>query len=135
MNDETAAELTGRVKHDLGKYIAFESRWLPADCSEEDLLTALQSDILRTASGPAVVKSAFQIWNGLRASLVSAVGSDAVDPIQQLMNDLEQFLPLLEVSKAPPGCLDELQKVREIAKSIGAALSVLHKETKGRQSG
>ncbi len=135
MNDETAAELTGRAKHDLGKYIAFECRWLPDDCSEDDLLIALQSDILRTASGPSVVKSAFEIWNELRPSLVSAVGSDAVDPIEQLMTELEQFLPLLQVSKAPHGCLDKLQKIREIAKSIGAALSVLHRETKGRQSG
>ena len=85
MNDETAAELTGRAKHDLGKYIAFECRWLPDDCSEDDLLIALQSDILRTASGPSVVKSAFEIWNELRPSLVSAF-TNAIIPTSAAAN-------------------------------------------------
>lgn len=132
VNDETAAELTARAKHDLGKYIGFESRWLADDCSDHELLTALQSDIIRTASGPVQVKSAFDIWRGLYSPLVSAVGSDSVEPIERLMTELEQFLPLLGASSAPDGCRGDLDRVRVVAQAVGKALSVLHKETRGR---
>ena len=132
MTSESPSELTARAKHDLGKYIAFESRWLPADCSDSELLTALQSDILRTANSPTEVKTAFDIWGGLYSTLVSVVGTDSVEPVQKLMSELEQFLPLIRASSAPDGCRGELDRARFVAQAVGKALSNLHKETKER---
>lgn len=132
MTSESPLELTARAKHDLGKYIAFESRWLPDDCSDNELLMALQSDILRTASSPSGVKSAFDIWRGLYSKLISALGSESVESVQELMAELEQFLPLLGSSSAPVGSRGKLDRARYIAQAVGKVLSNLHKETKER---
>lgn len=131
VNIESPAEITAMAKHDLGKYIAFESRWLSDDCSDEELIQALQSDILRTANSPSQVKSAFDIWEDIRPALVSAVGAEQVGPVATLMNELEQYLPMIDDYSLAKGCRDDLERVRDVANSIGKALSVLHRETKG----
>lgn len=66
------AEATARAKHDLGKYVAFQLRWLTSDCSDADLLEALQADVLNTRRGPDGSESAMSIWTRLKPELAGA---------------------------------------------------------------
>lgn len=51
-----------RLKHDLGKYIALQQRWLPAEASRSDRLDALRSDLLHTRRGPDGSVDAHTVW-------------------------------------------------------------------------
>lgn len=65
-------ETVARLKHDLGKYVCFQARWLAPDASFDDVRAALEADLLATRRGPDGVVSAPDVWAGLRAPLVGA---------------------------------------------------------------
>lgn len=50
------------ARHDLGKYICMNQRWLEEDAPHAQGVEALQADLLRTQSGPAGDRSAFELW-------------------------------------------------------------------------
>ena len=54
--------LTARLKHDLGKYIAFGARWLPDDAPLAERRDALRSDLVGTRRGPDGVQDALAVW-------------------------------------------------------------------------
>lgn len=59
-----------RIKHDLGKYVAFQARWLPVDPPAEELRAALEADLLSTRRGPGATLDALAVWQSFRAPLV-----------------------------------------------------------------
>ena len=70
---ELRAELRERLeglRHDLGKYVVFQLRWLPPEPSDGELREALEADLARTRSGGGLVESAPQLWARLRPPLV-----------------------------------------------------------------
>lgn len=63
------ADWVGRLKHDLGKYISFQARWLEADAGSDARRQALRDDLLRTRRGPAGEASAAAVWRSFQARL------------------------------------------------------------------
>ncbi|TNE84436.1 MAG: hypothetical protein EP330_29935 [Deltaproteobacteria bacterium] len=59
-----------RIKHDLGKYVAFQVRWLDDDADDEELREALTADLLATRRGPEGQVDVLTVWAGFRAGLV-----------------------------------------------------------------
>lgn len=67
MDSREAAE---RVRHDLGKYVHLEARWLGEDANEGELREALASDLLRTRRDPSGDQRCDEVWARLRPSVV-----------------------------------------------------------------
>jgi hypothetical protein len=92
------AEEVARIRHDLGKYVAFELRWLPPDADAESLRAALRADVAATRRDGALVETAPGLWERLRPSL-AALGDDpdvaAVDAAVAILRDL---IPDLETA-------------------------------------
>lgn len=60
------------ARHDLGKYICMNQRWLGEQSPLPERMEALQADLLRTQSGPKGDLDAFSLWSRLRPGLVGA---------------------------------------------------------------
>lgn len=75
----SVAEAASRARHDLGKYVCFQVRWLPEDADDDALRGALRDDLLRTRRGPQGEEGAAQVWAGFRAELKDAPGFLAID--------------------------------------------------------
>ena len=54
------------LRHDLGKYIQFEQRFLEEPVAEAALRQALRADLLATRRGAAGSEAAWQVWAQLR---------------------------------------------------------------------
>ena len=65
-------DLADRVRHDLGKYVTFSSRFLADDAPLAERRAALRDDLLRTRRGPAGEATAAEVWAGLRGELGEA---------------------------------------------------------------
>lgn len=75
MDDATQralAEHLDRVRHDLGRYVAFAVRGLAPDAPLAERLDALRADLWSTRRSPQGVIDAPTLWAELRAPLVGA---------------------------------------------------------------
>lgn len=77
-------EAANRVRHDLGKYVHLEARWLDHEASEEELREALAHDLCRTRRGPEGDESCVELWARLRPSVAALDVGD----IDRLVADL-----------------------------------------------
>src|SRR5688572_26385516 len=77
-----------RARHDLGKYAAFQLRWVGADAPVAELREALRADLLHT-QGERDVAS---VWAELRAPLADAGIAD----VDTLVADLADRAARLE---------------------------------------
>ena len=59
-----------RLKHDLGKYIGLQSRWLGADASLSQRVSALRKDLLETRRSPEGTWDAVCLWQQFRPLLM-----------------------------------------------------------------
>ncbi|MFT5585309.1 MAG: hypothetical protein ACI9VR_002897 [Cognaticolwellia sp.] len=66
------------ARHDLGKYICINQRWLGEQSALSERIEALQADLLRTQSGPGGTVDAFALWARLRPPLEGA-GSELAE--------------------------------------------------------
>ncbi len=110
LRDWTALALHARrLRHDLGKYVAFQVRWLPDPPAVEELRQALQADLARTRQQGASFESAPSIWARLRPALVGEQPLEAeqrvrlaADPdlvvIDAALAGIQELLPRLEVA-------------------------------------
>ena len=64
-------EAADRVRHDLGKYVHLEARWLGEDSTESEYREALRTDLLRTRRGPNGDEDFRTLWSRLRPSVES----------------------------------------------------------------
>lgn len=53
------------ARHDLGKYIAMQSRW----AGEDELEETLTADLMHTHRGPAGSRTAVEVWESYRETL------------------------------------------------------------------
>lgn len=67
-------EAVARARHDLGKYVAFQTRCLDPGASIDELRSALDVDLNATRSTPRA--GCVDLWRGLRTEFV-ATGVDA----------------------------------------------------------
>ncbi len=89
-------EAAAVARHDLGKYIAFETRWVGESASGPDLLSALQADLLRTRSANGIEVDAVSLWQGLRVEL-EGLGDEDIDleAVDRAMERIGARLPAL----------------------------------------
>ena len=55
-------ELAYGLKHDIGKYITMQRRWMAPEHSFDDRVSALRADILETRRSGDSVSSAVEVW-------------------------------------------------------------------------
>ena len=67
---EALVEQLVDIRHDLGKYITFEVRFLGADPQDEELREALKSDLYSTLRRGEHVLSAWDVWEKLRPDVL-----------------------------------------------------------------
>jgi hypothetical protein len=60
----------GRMKHDLGKYVSLQMRWLAEEASLEDRERALKADLLATRRGPQGTQDALSVYREFRPVLM-----------------------------------------------------------------
>ncbi len=110
------------LRHDLGKYIAFETRFLGAEAPEEELRRALRSDLLATRRGSAGVESAAQIWARLRPEQL------ADDPDVRTVDGALTALGEADLEVA----LDGLRSLAGLAQQVRQATRSLHERARVR---
>ncbi len=109
-----------RIRHDIGKYVTLQQRFLADDPSAEDLREALIADLGATRRGPAGAQSIAEVWSGL-ADERDAVGSDPVlVRLDGLIAELTTCLPAL-----PHAGPNELRRVASLAREVAAACRAL----------
>lgn len=115
-------EAAARARHDLGKYVAFQARWLEPDAPADALREALREDLLRTRKGPDGVVDAATLWRDLRGPLLPA----GVERIDGLMAELADRAGRLDALGA-----DELLATARLARSVADELKALHARVRG----
>jgi hypothetical protein len=116
--------LATQAKHDLGKYIAFQSRWLPDNATLQDWHQALQADLLQTRKGPKGTEGAVAIWADLQSGF-SALGDDP--DIQSVQAAMDRIQAQIADLKAGAMKSEALQALAQDAKQVASHLSALHK--------
>ena len=128
-------EQVARLKHDLGKYVAFRSRWLAEDSDVAEIRSALSADLCETHRGPDGSRSAAEIWDAQRPALEpllrEAFGLDDPDwrVIVTGMSHIGQSTPHLETADATA-----LEETRREAVSVSDAISRLHRRVRNLTS-
>ncbi|MCA9492134.1 MAG: hypothetical protein KC621_19510 [Myxococcales bacterium] len=95
----SAVELLARLKHDLGKAVSFQQRWLADPEDDEGLRSALVEDLLRTRRSGDDVSSAVELWARLRPALAAdpTIGADeelrAIDAEVATLGEVAARLP------------------------------------------
>jgi hypothetical protein len=110
-------EILARARHDLGKYVHFEARWLAESASEADLREALAADLLRTRRGPGGTQSAATTWAELRAGLVAEAPDVALEGVDAGVRELAEAAARLESME-----LAELRELAERARQVADAV-------------
>ncbi|MCK6504791.1 hypothetical protein L6R53_15535 [Myxococcota bacterium] len=82
------------LRHDLGKYVCFETRFAGPDADLPTLRAALRADLLATRRHGARVEAAWELWARLRTAAVQG-GLPAQDPDVEA---LDQALDLLRAA-------------------------------------
>ncbi|MBM4392246.1 MAG: hypothetical protein FJ090_14090 [Deltaproteobacteria bacterium] len=88
----TQREAAERVRHDLGKYVHLEARWLDEDATTAELREALVNDLRRTRRGPDGEIDCCTLWERLRPA-VAVLDLGAIDAVAVA---LQADLPRLE---------------------------------------
>ncbi|MCB9745547.1 MAG: hypothetical protein H6740_23410 [Alphaproteobacteria bacterium] len=117
--DDAPREAARRAKHDLGKYVAFEARWLPEDAPDAEWVEALRADLLHTRRGPEGSEGAASIWARLRPSLPECAEVQAVDA--RVIEITENSSALLSGELRRP----QLDALAAAARDIAAQLAAL----------
>jgi len=118
-------EAAAAAKHDLGKYVAFQIRWLPPDAPPAELLEALRRDVLQTRRGPAGSEDAPALWRRLRPPLAGLGPSDPdLAAVDAAVAALEVALPALRSGAASPV---DLAAAAGHARAVAAHLAALHR--------
>lgn len=118
-------EAASRARHDLGKYIGLQSRWLPENCTIDARREALIADLRHTRSGPAGVADAVTVWAECQAALTAAAGGRKLPEVEQIearMRQIAGILPRIEQAD-----VHELQATANLAREVGDLLRDLHR--------
>ena len=105
------------LRHDLGKYITFEVRFLGPDPDTESLRAALRADILQTAKRGEQISSAWEVWAGLRPAAL------AEDPDVARIEAALAGLRHVDLA----GDQDTLQQAADLARQVAEGTRSLHR--------
>ena len=114
---EDLVEDLGDLRHDLGKYVSFEARFVGAEGPEGELRAALEKDLHRTREARGRVESAWELWARLKPE-----GLDQEPEVQRIQAALDA-LALLDLD----GGRAVLEAALAHATEIGEACRALHR--------
>jgi hypothetical protein len=109
------------LRHDLGKYIGFEARFVGEDADTETLRAALHADLEATRRHGGEVEGAQSLWSRLRPDL----DEPEVGAIDAAMAKLAQ------IDLAGPDAV--LRQAAGLAREITLATRSLHKRAMARR--
>ncbi len=81
------SEAAARARHDLGRYVALQTRFVGVDGSDADLRAALESDLLHTRRAPGASLDVAAVWAACRADLLAA-GPALLAPLDEVVATL-----------------------------------------------
>ena len=114
-------EAVARARHDLGKYVAFQSRCLEADPTDAQLRLALDADLRLTRTSPPA--GCADIWRELRAEFDAAdVDADEIAAVDAAVAALAAGAANLDALAGP-----ELRQLQQTAIGLGDRLRALHR--------
>ena len=58
------------IRHDLGKYICFEQRFIVSDDDVEELRRALRSDLQKTRRSGDSSEDCYEVWSRIRPDIL-----------------------------------------------------------------
>jgi hypothetical protein len=123
-----------RLRHDLGKYVSMQVRWLGDNPSPDALRDAVVADLLTTRRGPAGVQTAQAVWAEFQPALVGArelvdgvhvdLSEDSdVRQLEHHMAIIAEVADRLQTGLADGDTIDRgaeaAQKVAEACRSLG----------------
>lgn len=100
-----------RLRHDLGKYVSLQVRWLGEGAPADELARALAADLLETRRGPNGTLDAHTVWGEFRPALV---GEQALDGGVRV--DLSEDRDFAALDRA----MDEVARVSAALRAGGA---------------
>jgi hypothetical protein len=122
MAEMSLLEAAARARHDLGKYICFQARWLEPGTPVDTLRDALRDDLLRTRRGPDGTQDAVAVWAELREALAPA-GVERVDALMATLADRAARLDTLDAAA--------LAETVELARDVADELRAIHIRMRG----
>ena len=116
------------ARHDHGKYMVFQQRWVPNDGPVGELEEALQADLLRTHRGPSGSRAAPDVWRAVREALVeTAPDATIITRLDDEMSGIERMVKPLEQGSLSP---EQVRELAERAISFSEQLDALYQEAR-----
>jgi hypothetical protein len=112
-----------RIRHDIGKYVTLQQRFLPADPTVEDLREALVADLGSTHRGPAGTRSIGEVWADLAEERAELAQEPAFDVLDARIAALVAALPDLATATA-----EEVARVAGLARDAADACRALGRD-------
>jgi len=117
-------EAAARAKHDLGKYIAFQTRWLPESADHQEWTAALQADLLQTRRGPDGAESAVSIWERIRGEFGELEDDKDIARVEAAFGTIRTLMPALEGGEITS---QDAQVLAQASLEVAGRLAALHK--------
>jgi len=125
-------EYVSRLKHDLGKYVRFQSRWLPEDADLQTRREALAADLLHTRRGPDGSVDAIAVWAEFAPGLSggSEVGGCRFDlrddpDVEAIFKGMQALGPVIEGLRGAQVDAVLVAEGERAAKSVAEAIRAL----------
>lgn len=122
-------EAVARARHDLGKYVAMNQRWLGDAPPASELREALVADLLETRSGPRGKDDAVAVWAALRPDLEPLAPDADLAAVDAHVAAIAEALPALASGALPDAALAALAAH---ARAIPTHLTALNRRLKER---
>ena len=114
------------ARHDLGKYVSLNLRFLAPDADRAAQREALLADLTQTRRGPGGgVESAPEVWAACRGGLPAA--APEVLQVDAAMKHIQSSLPALMADRLDD---DALTALAQAARGVTAALTALTRRLK-----
>ncbi|MBN2798957.1 MAG: hypothetical protein JXX28_07395 [Deltaproteobacteria bacterium] len=123
--DPELVALVGRLRHDLGRYMAFQLRAVGDGAPHTLLCEALRADLLQTRRGPAGVERAVDLWDRALPALERSAARQ-LQPFEDLRREMERVRSCTDLLER--GALSPPQALagRKAALAAADALRALH---------
>jgi hypothetical protein len=132
-------EYVARIKHDLGKYVAFRIRWVGSDAPLGERREAVAADLLSTRRGPEGERDAASLWREFRRALVgeealpdgSRVDLSADPAVVEIDLALQRIAAITAALRDLSADEDRVRQGADAAFAIARACSDLHRRVRG----
>ena len=136
--EDSLLERVAALKHDLGKYVAWQSANLDDAAWTgpvgETLVSALRSDVLATKKGTDGDRSAWEVWDAHTEDLPRPLRSPELSRVEAAVRVLQAAGPVLRDADRV-GIATHRAAIRAAQLEIRAALSGLHRALLQRGDG